>query len=60
MTGKVRESDLPPRSERCANCRFVRGETVMECRFNPPVKDMEWPRVTPDDWCGKHTRNDGW
>ena len=51
----------------CLTCRYfnakteyrndVAYDTVMECRFNPPVigpMGGQWPELMPDDWCGKH------
>jgi hypothetical protein len=46
---------------RCDDCKFYIMRTygaanVGECRCDPPVLGngySGWPRVLPDDWCGK-------
>ena len=54
---------------RCGNCEFAAGPTGepafgYECHLNPPAvwrKDpalQHWPRVRPDDWCGRFRPRD--
>ena len=43
--------------DQCDNCHFYRLRTygqaqVGECRYSDPFMHG-WPRVNPDDWCGK-------
>jgi hypothetical protein len=52
----------------CDDCNFYRlrsygtvgqgqgVQTVGECRYSDPVAQGQngvWPRIKPDDWCGK-------
>ena len=48
----------------CSNCEFYDSKH-RNCRYNPPVylvvvienkkleKEIGWPYVNPDDWCGR-------
>lgn len=61
----------PVRAAACDNCAFFKmpmvPATLGECRVSAPSRSSpqrgdqraSWPRVLPEDWCGRYKRRGG-